>query len=918
MRKTSLLILTLLSVTAYSQQISISGKVIDTSENRSLENAVVSIIHPGDSILVRFARTQKDGSFALSNIPNKPFILLVTFPGYADYADQVKDSNNTKIDLGLIPLTKKSQLLEAVIVRRQLAAIKMKGDTLAYTADSFMVRQGATVDELLKQLPGITVDRNGQITAQGQKVNKVLVDGEEFFSDDPAVVIKNLQADAVKEVQVFDKKSEQAEFTGIDDGERSKTINLTLKPDKKKGYFAKVNANGGTKGSFDNDVMANSFKGTRKVAMFGIMSNTGRQGLNWQDNDRFGGGLDVQFNEDEGYFMVNDYENEFNQASNNQDGLPAAWSGGFHFSDKWNADKSKMNTNYRFLKKNLDGESTTTSQYILPDTQYFSNEFRKSFNSKTGHQAKGVYEVAFDSLSSLKLTVTGRWTTNENASRIESEAKNADSATVNESQRLLRSVTDNDLYSTNLVWRRKFKKKGRTLSAKFNQQFGNDRLTGFIESGTNYFNEAGQLYKEEQIDQKKNNTYNTYTANGSVVYTEPLSKTLFLSAIYGLILSNTEAKRQSFNKGGEEYDKLDSAFSNDFRFKYAIHTSGADLKFNNKKVTVLLGSGLNFASFRQKDIERDTTFNYSHVNYYPKFLFKYSPSQFRNFSIRYNGRNNPPTMEQLQPVRENTDPLNIQLGNPSLRQEFVHDMNVGFGEYKVVAERGTFLYLYSTVTRNAISNSTTVDEGGKTTFQPINVKGNYTAGTYAETYGKIKKIGVTVGVNVSVNKNHITNRLNGFENVNDFDNYTFGTWFRKNKNDKYSFSASPKITFTNSKSSLRPDVKTKFFTSETELSAWSKLPWKLEIWSAAYINVRQKTDVFDVNRNAVKWDANIVRKFLKNNNLEIKLAVFDILDQNIGFRRTATSNIVTENNFLTLRRLWMIGVQYSITKNPGK
>ena len=214
MPKLYLLIALLISAQAFSQ-IKISGSVIDTSENRPLHNAVVSVLRPGDSVLVKFTRTKEDGTFSISNLKSFNNIVLITYPGYADFADFTKDSTKNIFDFGVIPLTQRSQLLEAVIIKQQISAIKMKGDTLEYLADSFKVREGAAVDELLKRLPGITVNRNGEITAQGQKVNKVLVDGEEFFSDDPAVVIKNLQADAVKQVQVFDKKSEQAEFTVI-------------------------------------------------------------------------------------------------------------------------------------------------------------------------------------------------------------------------------------------------------------------------------------------------------------------------------------------------------------------------------------------------------------------------------------------------------------------------------------------------------------------------------------------------------------------------------------------------------------------------------------------------------------------------------------------------------------------------------
>ena len=206
----------------------IVGRVRDTSEGRYLSSASVLLLRPADSVLFRSVRTASDGIFRLQGVMDETYILMVTFPKYADYMDTIVISGADR-DLSVIPLTTRAQLLQEVIIRRTAAAIRMKGDTTEYRADSFHVAPNADVQELLKRMPGIQVNARGEITTQGEKVTKVLVDGEEFFSDDPAVVTRNLRADVVDKVQVFDKKSDQATFTGIDDGQREKTINLTLK-----------------------------------------------------------------------------------------------------------------------------------------------------------------------------------------------------------------------------------------------------------------------------------------------------------------------------------------------------------------------------------------------------------------------------------------------------------------------------------------------------------------------------------------------------------------------------------------------------------------------------------------------------------------------------------------------------------------
>lgn len=246
-----------------AQNASITGTVTDTVNSKKLQYAVVSIIDKTDSSLVAFTRTDKSGNFNLKNLPVGKFAISISYPAFADYVDDIQMDADKQIDIGNINLINKATLLKEIVIR-QNNAMKIKGDTTEFTADSFHVQANATAEDLLKVLPGIQVDKNGKIIAQGQEVQKVLVDGEEFFSDDPTVATRNIRADAVDKVQVFDKKSDQAAFTGIDDGEKTKTINLKLKEDKKNGYFGKISAGGGLKNKYNNEGMINFFKGKEK------------------------------------------------------------------------------------------------------------------------------------------------------------------------------------------------------------------------------------------------------------------------------------------------------------------------------------------------------------------------------------------------------------------------------------------------------------------------------------------------------------------------------------------------------------------------------------------------------------------------------------------------------------------------------
>ena len=409
MKKLTLGIICLVGFLHYSlaQSASIKGTVIDTSEKKNISNAVVSILRKTDSVLVKFTRTDKDGKFSLDMLPKGAFFLLVTHPNYADYFDNADLDGKSVINMKTVPMITKAQLLEEVIVKQQLGAIRMKKDTTEFIADSFKLTPNATVEDLLRRLPGFQVDKDGKITAQGETVPKVLVDGEEFFGNDPTVAIQNIRADNVEKVQLYDKKSDQATFSGIDDGERTKTVNLKLKENKKNGYFGKASIGGGLKDKFQNEGMINAFKGKRKIAAFGTMANTGKTGLNWQDQNNYGSQAEmIEMDDGMGFYMSSN-DDFGGGGSFYGEGLPTGWSAGVHYSNKYNEAKNSLNGSYRFNKINSQGGGITTSQFILPDTLYYRNERGFNQQQRLRNLVTGSYEMQIDSFTSLKVTANG-------------------------------------------------------------------------------------------------------------------------------------------------------------------------------------------------------------------------------------------------------------------------------------------------------------------------------------------------------------------------------------------------------------------------------------------------------------------------------------------------------------------------------
>ena len=389
----------LFSLATFAQNSSISGTVKDTTEKKNLALASVSILRAKDSVLVKTVRTSSKGEFSVSSLAVGNYIIMVSYPQYADFTD--------KITVGATPtvlniaIDTKAHILKEVIVKNTVSAIRVKGDTTEYKADSFYVTPNADVQELLKKMPGIQVNAKGEITAQGEKVNKVLVDGEEFFSDDPAVVTKNLRADVVDKVQVFDKKSDQAVFTGIDDGQKSKTINLQLKEDKKNGFFGKAEAGSNFNQFGNGKLMTNAFKGKRKIAGYVTTDNTKFDNLNWDEAQNYGdgGGITTEFGDGGMSMIMTSGDGEEGGST----GFPNQQSAGATFSNKF--DKGSVNTSAQYNRLIVNGITGSYSKTILPTNSIINNTFSTQRNEKKKYKFTTTDQWGTDSTGLFKLTL---------------------------------------------------------------------------------------------------------------------------------------------------------------------------------------------------------------------------------------------------------------------------------------------------------------------------------------------------------------------------------------------------------------------------------------------------------------------------------------------------------------------------------
>ena len=910
----------MLHVTAIAQTTGIKGKLADTTDNKSLENAVISVLTT-DTTLIKFSRADAGGNFFVP-LPDssKNYLLLVTHSAFGDYLDSLLVRKGEMLDLKVLSMFSKAKLLEEVIVRGNRSMF-LRGDTTVFTADSFKVAEGANVEELLRKLPGFQVDRSGKITAMGENVKKVLVDGEEFFGSDPGIATKNLRADVVKEVEVYDRKSDQANFTGIDDGTRDKTVNLKLKEDKKKGYFGKIDAGGGLMQSnnkadprYYGAAMINAFKAKRKIAAYGISSNTGFMNLDWDDNEKFGGGNNMEMRD--GGFWIS--SGNWNSST----GIPVNYNAGLHYSNKFNEDKNSLNASYRYVQINAPGNTRRYSKDFANTAAPWSTNYNSNFvNNNQKHALNIIYETKLDSMNTLKLTTGGDM--NFTRSNSDSYSESTNDATGNYlNKNTAKSNGDNKqkAYNATLLWMHKFKKEFRTLSISTNYNNSNSNNNSTIYSKTDFY-KNNVVDSTALIDQQNliDNQYNNFSTK--VSYTEPLAKDFYMETSYSFGYNQRQNNRDIFAKGvGGNYDNKIDSLSNDFEFNDMSNSPGMSFRFNRKKINTTIGTTVGFTNYQQKNKTTGIQNGFHFINYFPRASFFYQIKPSEGIRFNYNGNTNAPSLEQMQPIRNNTNQLNQYIGNPDLRPSFSHSFRLSYNNWKMLNQRSIWASINGGFTQDAFTTLNNINANGSRTTQTVNANGIYNFNLYG-TYRRLvsKKLNLSLGAgpefstnngvdfisynNSSITKNNTTNT-----------SYTLNVNMSMDKDKKYNIYLNTDLNYNVAKGTISKQANAEYWSIGGGLWSTIYLPKEFELENNVRLDYRSRDPRFPTNNNFTFWDAELRKWFLKRK-LQVKIAAKDILNQRNGYSRNFNSSSFTDTYNTVLQRHFLVGLVWNFNKS---
>jgi len=893
---------------AQGGNFSIEGTVVDSTD-APLEWASILLFHPQDSTMLAFAYSDAKGQFKMKNLKSRDYILKIGFLGLTAYEDSLMLERD--LNVGIIKLVPYSKELGEVEITATRIPILIKKDTIEYDAQSFRVRPNANVEELLKQLPGVEVDQEGGIRAQGEEVKNVLVDGRRFFGNDPKLATKNLPADAVDKVQIYDRKSETSEFTGIDDGSREKTINLQLKPDRKNGAFGYASgAYGGPDDRFDGKLSLNRFSDTRQFAILAGGNNINQQGFSFQDYMQFSGGMQGGMGGGRGGAggaPIN---------RGRDDGFTTAFNSGLQYTERWGKE-NELNTSYFYNQVRELKESELERLTFLPNGgQFVTLEDANSLNTNSNHRFNVNYDQTIDTFSAIKIisnfsVTTGRGDQMQMAFNEGRGGLTQDNESIND------YLSRGDTWSWNgsATWRRRFEKRGRilatTASGNLRSSVQDARLIA-----VNSFLMEGMPTEVENINQQQDQDNRNWSVMGNTQYTEPLGNRQYLEFKYIVSHAPMRNERLVYDIFGNELQIINPELSNGYDATFSYHRPGISYRKITDNGNFNIGVDGKFSNLNGSIDGFGSPLARSFNFVLPNFRWTYNPVRTKNFNVDYNTSIREPSIVQLQPLADNRDPLNIYIGNAELEPEYAHRLSMRYSSFNPVNFQNFFVFGNVSYTSNRIRETQTIDEQLRRVRTPINVRGEWDMFSRVNFGYPIQNLGLRFNVSGGLNYNW------GLTFVNDVENQTRRLTPSTDLRIIYQLKSYLDINvgtgfnYTQTNYSVQSELDQSFVTYTHNASIRANWPEKWQFETG--LNLAQfRGDAGVFNEDIPIWTASISRFLLAKDRGELKIIAYDLLNRNQGINRLADLNFIEDQRILSLGRYIMVEFRYNINSSPS-
>lgn len=938
MKAISTLFCLVFSVTAFAQTGIIKGQLKDTATKQNLQGATISVLDK-DSTLISFGISKADGSFQVNNVPVGNNLLLISFQGYrSEYKNIVVSKENAVTDLGTIILTDAAKDLGNVTVIA--APVSIKGDTTEFSANSFKTKPNASTEDLLKKLPGVQVDKDGNVKAQGEDVKRVLVDGKRFFGDDPKMATRNLPSDVVDKVQVYDAQSDQSAFSGFDDGNREKTINIITKKDRRKGYFGKVSAGAGDNERYAANLSVNRFNGNQQLSFVGQANNTNQQNFSMQDllgamggTGMFGGGSGgggmMSAMGGRGMSNIGNF-----MGSGTQPGIARTIAGGLNYNDAWSKYTSVSGSYFYNNMNVLNGSDRLRETFVQNDSSLFSRSNNNSTNKNQNHRFNFEIDHKIDSFNSILIRPSFSYQQNDSYTESNSFTTKGKLSNVNDLLSKSSSNGNGFNFNNNVLFRHRFRKKGRTLSVNLTQAF-NESVTGRrnINYRNNYF---GGFSFSDTTDLLSDIDRNGRTLGGNISYSEPIDKKSQMELSYNYSNNRNESTQETnrYDDGVAKYVQ-DTVLTNDFLNNNISHRINVNYRRQvNKEWSYTLGLGVQRATLESDNRTKNTLLTQSFNNIFPTVSFQYSKNRARTLRFNYRGSTRQPNISQLQDVIDITNPLNIRRGNPALNQEFNNNLSLMYTSFDIFTFKNFFVGANGGFVSNKIANYLTTNfksqsvgysedsiplSPGAQYSRPVNVNGAYNFSTFVNYGFPIKKIKANVNFTTTALFNRDVTLVRDISETSPVRSYTKNyvlaerISFNMNLKDRFDLNFSSTTSYTIAKYSRQSALDNNSFSQmfSMEPTYTTKNGWIFGL-DFDYNIYRGQGEGF--NQSVPLFNTSISKQVFKNKAGEIKLYVFDLFKQNQSITRTVQENFIEDVNTQVLQRYVMLSFTYNLRK----
>lgn len=905
---------------ASAQSTIVSGRIYDQA-NQSIVGANVVVMRPADSSMITGTTTDINGRFKVEVSNSGKVLIRISFIGFQDLFI-VQELKGLPVKLGKIILKDKATELEAVQVMGEKTPVIQKGDTTEINAGAFKTNPDANAEDLVTKMPGISM-QDGKVQAHGEAVQKVTVDGQDYFGDDASATLKNLPAEVVDKIEIFDKKSEQSEATGFDDGNTTKTINIVTKTQFRDGAFGKAFAGYGYDDKWKGGMNLNFFKGKRRFSvlastnnineqnfssedLLGVMS-TGSGGSGKRGGGRPGGGGSSN---DAGNFLVDQ-----------KSGVATTHSFGVNYANQWK--KVNFSASYFLNYSDNNAISDLYRQYITAQNDgYTYSENQENSSQNLNHRLNFKLDWKMDSLNSIKFQPKISFQQNDAKSQLEGR---------NNLLSILQSLTDNKYksnldgmnFSAPLQYRHAFAKKGRTFSVNVNPGYSQNKGNSYLNSWTMYY---ADTLSSDLLDQMADRDVNGLSLNSSVAYTEPVTAKSQLMFSYKNSYNKSNSDKELFNYSDVDlaYTNLDTVLSNKYNSRYLSQSAGIDYRYQQEKWNLTTGLAYQYAQLHGAQVfPVEYSINKVFVSVLPSAQFQYKYSKKKILRINYRSSNKAPTVSQLQNVIDNANPLLLSTGNPNLKQNWQNSLSLRFSSSNTEKSKSFMTLLSATLTQNYIVNHASIAmqdsmvapgiilAKGSQITRPINMDGYFNLRSFTIYSLPIPKLKSNMNLNVGGAFTHAPGMINNQINYANSYNVGFGLAFSSNISEYFDFLVSSNTTYNMISNTLQSKSNSEYYNQSSKLKIQA-MPWK---WMVLQTDINHQYNSGlseEYNQNYFLWNAAIGCKLLKDQRAELRLSVYDILKQNNSITRNTTETYYEDVQTNVQQRYLMLTFTYNI------